>query len=179
MVPSSDRSAASALVWFRRDLRDFDNAALHAALAVQRSVHCAFVFDTEILDGLERTDRRITFIWDSVHELQRSLEASGGGLHVLHGRARDEIPRLAAALGVEAVYANRDYEPQAIARDTEVAPEVRRDRLAYAQGPRDLRARRGAHSRRHTVLGFHTVQECVARANRAAASRLAHDAEPR
>ena len=125
MVLSTDRSAASALVWFRRDLRDFDNAALHAALAVQRSVHCAFVFDTEILDGLERTDRRVTFIWHSVRELQRSLQASGGGLHVLYGRARDEIPRLAAALGVEAVYANRDYEPQAIARDAEAAARLK------------------------------------------------------
>ena len=29
------------------------------------------------------------------------------------GRAVDEIPRLAQELGVSAVFANRDYEPQA------------------------------------------------------------------
>jgi len=48
---------SSALVWFRRDLRDFDHAALHAALTAHDSVHCAFVFDAEILDALPRRDR--------------------------------------------------------------------------------------------------------------------------
>lgn len=108
---------SSALVWFRRDLRDFDHAALHAALEAHRAVHCAFVFDREILDSLPRRDRRVEFIWQSVRELKSSLEAAGGGLHVLHGSARDEIPRLAARLDVSAVYANRDYEPAAISRD--------------------------------------------------------------
>ena len=115
-----NRSAA-ALVWFRRDLRDFDHAALRAALEAHAVVHCAFVFDTEILDALDRSDRRVAFIHDCVTELRAALAARGGALHVLHGRARDEIPRLAARLGVAAVYANRDYEPQTLARDGEVA----------------------------------------------------------
>ena len=112
---------SAALAWFRRDLRAFDHAALHAALLAHEAVHCAFVFDTEILEQLPaRADRRVDFIWHSVAELKAELERLGGGLHVLHGRAREEIPRLAARLKVTAVYANRDYEPQALARDREV-----------------------------------------------------------
>jgi deoxyribodipyrimidine photo-lyase len=112
----------SALVWFRRDLRSEDHAALHHALRQARAVHCVFVFDTEILDALEtRADRRVEFIWESVAELGRELERLGGGLIVRHGRARDEIPALAAALEVQAIYCNHDYEPQAIARDLDVA----------------------------------------------------------
>jgi deoxyribodipyrimidine photo-lyase len=118
--------ATSALVWFRRDLRNFDNAALCAALEAHDAVHCAFVFDTEILEGLtSRSDRRVTFIWDSVLELKSALESCGGGLHVVHGRAREEIPHLARRLGVASVCANRDYEPLAIARDAEVAVRLR------------------------------------------------------
>ena len=114
------------MVWFRRDLRDFDHAALNAALLAHRAVHCVFVFDTEILDTLgSKADRRVTFIWESVRELKVALESRGGGLHVLHGRARQEIPRLASILGVGAVYANRDYEPLALARDGEVAEQLR------------------------------------------------------
>ena len=113
---------SAGLVWFRRDLRDFDHAALAAATAAHERVHCAFVFDTEILDALvRRDDPRVTFIWECVRELGAALEKRGGGLHVLHGRAREAIPRLAAQLAVDAVHANRDYEPQAIARDAEVA----------------------------------------------------------
>ena len=122
----------SALVWFRRDLRDTDHAALHAALTAHDAVHCVFVFDTEILDGLEdRADRRVEFIWESVRELGEALAARGGGLRVLHGRAREEIPRLAAALGVGAVYANRDYEPAAIARDAAVAESLQAQGVAF------------------------------------------------
>jgi deoxyribodipyrimidine photo-lyase len=116
----------AALVWFRRDLRDFDHAALHAALGAHERVHCAFVFDTEILDALRsRTDRRVTFIWDSVAELHAALAVRNGGLHVLHGPAREVIPRLATQLGVGTVHANRDYEPRAITRDLDVAHRLR------------------------------------------------------
>ena len=91
----------AALMWFRRDLRVADNAALYAALKAARRVYCAFVYDTEILDVLpSRADRRVEFIAQSVHELGRELAARGGQLIVLHGSARAEIPRLAARLGV-------------------------------------------------------------------------------
>jgi len=127
MVPAS-----SALVWFRRDLRAHDHAALHSALAAHGAVHCVFVFDRDILDLLpSRADRRVEFIWESVRELKAALEARGGGLWVVHGRAREEIPRLAARLGVAAVYANRDYEPEAVARDAHVARELGRDGIDF------------------------------------------------
>ena len=53
-----DKPLATALVWFRRDLRSVDHAALYHALKAARQVWCAFVFDREILDPLPRTDRR-------------------------------------------------------------------------------------------------------------------------
>jgi len=110
------------LVWFRRDLRDFDHAALHAALRDSSAAYCAFVFDREILDPLDdRADRRVEFILESVSDLDAALRAAGGGLMVRHGFARDVIPELARLVGVDAVYANHDYEPQAIARDAAVA----------------------------------------------------------
>ncbi|HMV53404.1 MAG TPA: deoxyribodipyrimidine photo-lyase [Rhodocyclaceae bacterium] len=111
----------AALVWFRRDLRDFDHTALSHALAEFERVYCAFVFDTEILDALaSRTDRRVEFIRDSLVELDEQLGKKGGGLIVRQGAARDVIPRLAHELGVAAVFCNRDYEPQAVARDATV-----------------------------------------------------------
>ncbi len=111
----------TALFWFRRDLRDEDNAGLHYALTSARRVHCAFVFDREILDSLpDRRDRRVTFIWDSVKELREALRAKGGDLLVIHGRAREEIPALAGRLGAQAVFTNEDYEPAARSRDEAV-----------------------------------------------------------
>jgi deoxyribodipyrimidine photo-lyase len=116
------------LVWFRRDLRDFDHAALHHALSCAGEVHAAFVFDREILDTLPRLDRRVEFIRDSVAELDASL---GGSLVTLHAPAREAIPALARELGADAVFANRDYEPAAIARDRDVAASLARSGIAY------------------------------------------------
>jgi deoxyribodipyrimidine photo-lyase len=111
---------SAALVWFRRDLRVHDHAALHHALTTHAQVHCVFVFDTTILGPLPRRDRRVEFILRAVEEVSAALHAMGGDLIVRHGDPRVEIPRLAQELGAGAVYANRDYDPAAIARDEDV-----------------------------------------------------------
>jgi deoxyribodipyrimidine photo-lyase len=115
----------NSLVWFRRDLRVEDHAALHHALRSSDRVFCAFVFDTDILAGLPRDDRRVQFIHASLGELDARLRAWGAYLIVRQGRAADEIVRLAAELDVESVFANRDHEPQALARDGEVQQRLR------------------------------------------------------
>ena len=121
-----------ALFWFRRDLRAFDNAALHAALTNAERVHCVFVFDREILDALvDKADRRVEFIWESVVELRAALEAMGGALHVIYDTARDAIPKLAQTLDVDAVFTNHDYEPQAVARDAHVAAMLKTKGITF------------------------------------------------
>jgi deoxyribodipyrimidine photo-lyase len=116
-----------SLVWFRRDLRAFDHAALHHALTSSKVVYCAFIYDDEILAPLPRHDRRVEFIHASLAELDGELRQLGGHLIVRHAGASSEIARLAAELQVEAVFANGDYEPQAIARDAAVAAGLQRD----------------------------------------------------
>ena len=134
----------SALVWFRRDLRCHDHAALHHALhhasCTASQVHCAFVFDTDILDALPtRRDRRVDFIHASLqeldgalHELSRAAGGAGSGLLVRHGRAVEHIVQLALSLGVTQVLANRDYEPDAIARDAAVAEQLAAHGIGWA-----------------------------------------------
>ena len=109
-----------ALVWFRRDLRATDHAALYHALRAAREVWCVFVLDRDILDALPRRDRRVEFILASLIDLDDQLKRlrPGARLLVAQGRAVDEIVALAARLGVAAVYANHDDEPQALQRDT-------------------------------------------------------------
>lgn len=120
-MPQFDKS----LVWFRRDLRSFDHAALHHALIHSKEVFCAFIFDKEILDPLPRMDRRVAFIHASIKELDTELRRLGSCLIVRHGHAYEEIPALAMELGVDAVFANHDYEPQAVQRDQKVASALK------------------------------------------------------
>ena len=87
---------SSALVWFRRDLRDFDHAALYHALKNYKRVFCAFVFDTEILDRLpDRADRRVEFIHGSLVELDAALVLpQGPAAALLAGITDQPIRRL-------------------------------------------------------------------------------------
>ncbi len=122
------------LVWFRRDLRIEDNAALHAAMRDCESVHCVFVFERSILDPLPKEDRRVEFIRDSVAELDESLREQTGnpltGLIVRHGLSSDEIPALAGSLQVQAVFMAHDYEPQSVVRDVAVGQALAKSGIA-------------------------------------------------
>ncbi len=119
-----------ALCWFRRDLRTQDHAALYHALKHSAEVIPVFVFDRDILDPLPANDRRVGFIWHSLLELQTALCQMGGTLLVQHARAVDALPALAAEWEAEAVFANHDYEPAAIARDAEVASRLQAQGVA-------------------------------------------------
>jgi deoxyribodipyrimidine photo-lyase len=110
-----------SLCWFRRDLRLHDHAALYRALKDSAAVHCVFVFDTDILDNLEdKQDSRVEFIWHALREFNERLQQQGSALHVLHGKPQQLIPQLARELDAQAVFCNRDYEPDAVARDAAV-----------------------------------------------------------
>src|SRR5262249_50858601 len=110
---------------FRRDLRVDDQAALDQALKAARQVFCAFVLDHDILDALPRADRRVEFILRALRVLDDDLRERGRALIVRHARAADEIPRLAAELGVQAVFTNHDDEPAALRRDALIAERLK------------------------------------------------------
>lgn len=110
-----------AICWIRRDLRVADHAALAHACASAGEVAVVFVFDTTILDRLEdRDDRRITFIHDSLVELDAKLREHGSMLLVRHGDPVRELPQVVKELNADAVFFNHDYEPSARARDEKV-----------------------------------------------------------
>ncbi len=132
MADAHPRAVDRALVWFRRDLRSADHAALHHALGDARQVWCVFVYDRDILASLPRSDRRVDFIHASIADLDRQLERLGARhgrsqvrLIVRDGLARQEIARLAKTLNVQAVYFNHDEDPGALRRDTLVREALR------------------------------------------------------
>ena len=124
--------ASRAMVWLRRDLRLHDHRALAAACASGAQVFVAFVFDTTILGKLDNPDDlRLTFIHDSLAEVDAALRVRGARLLVAHGDPVEEIPRLAKAIGATSVWTNKDYEPSAVARDNAVAAKLKAAGVAF------------------------------------------------
>lgn len=126
--PVGSHASKRSICWLRRDLRLSDHSALAAATRQSDEVVVAFVLDVQILDRLEdRDDRRVSYIMRSLAEVDARLREAGSRLVLLHGDPVEQVPMLAAKLGASAVYANRDTEPYAVARDGRVGEALRQD----------------------------------------------------
>ncbi|MFL9482308.1 cryptochrome/photolyase family protein [Chitinophagaceae bacterium LWZ2-11] len=109
------------IIWFRRDLRLKDNAALYHALKDKNAVLPVFIFDTNILNQLEdKDDKRVAFIRLALEEMQEALQAIGSTMHVLYSTPIKAFRTLAKEYTIEKVFTNHDYELYAQERDEEI-----------------------------------------------------------
>lgn len=108
-----------SIMWFRRDLRISDNAALYQASKNSDEILPIFIFDKNILDKLkDKEDRRVQFIYDSLVELNNKID---GKLNIYYGDPTEIIPQLVKNNSITSIYTNRDYEKYAQDRDKKVA----------------------------------------------------------
>jgi len=108
----------NSLIWLRRDLRLYDNAALFHALKNSNQVYVVFIFDTHILNKLKnKQDRRIEFIHSSLSEIKEGLNRQDSDLIVEMGEPESLIPKLISKYKCDSLYINRDYEKYAHDRD--------------------------------------------------------------
>jgi deoxyribodipyrimidine photo-lyase len=108
------------IFWFRRDLRLIDNRGLYRALSSGYRVLPIFIFDSQILEKLEKDDARITFICRALETLAGKLKSSGSSLLTFHGSSEHFFSELPLQFNIKAVYANLDYERYAVERDRKV-----------------------------------------------------------
>lgn len=110
----------TSIFWHRRDFRINDNAGLHKALKNSKSVQSIFIFDTAILSKLQKDDQRVLFIHQEVEHLKKQYQQFGSDLKVYFGNPVFLIPKIAHEFNAKVVYTNRDYEPYALQRDTQI-----------------------------------------------------------
>lgn len=106
------------IMWFRRDLRLDDNAALYHALRSTNPVLPVFIFDRNILDDLEdKNDRRVEFIHAAIEEMQQTLHAAGSTMHIFYDYPENAFKQLLHEYSIGEIFTNHDYETYAIDRD--------------------------------------------------------------
>lgn len=116
-----ERTSSVSIFWFRRDLRLNDNAGLYHALRSGYPVIPVFIFDQNILNEIEnKEDKRVSFIYQSITNLQNILAGMGSTLHVLVGTPLESFKQLTDKYDTRAVYTNHDYEPYAQDRDKQI-----------------------------------------------------------
>jgi deoxyribodipyrimidine photo-lyase len=110
---STGRSSTPAIVWFRRDLRLDDNPALDAASRSGAPLCPVFILDPDEMPGAAS----LWWLHHSLASLSSALGKLGAPLVLRRGRPAEILPRLAEETGAAAIFWNRCYEPQAVARD--------------------------------------------------------------
>ncbi|MDF1673724.1 MAG: deoxyribodipyrimidine photo-lyase [Vicingaceae bacterium] len=108
------------IVWLRRDLRLNDNSALSEALKSRGPVLLLFIFDTNIIEELNKNDARISFIYNTLKGLNNRLIEHNSSLMVLKGDPLEVFKKLSFEYTIKSVYWNKDYESYATLRDNEV-----------------------------------------------------------
>lgn len=116
------------LCWIRRDLRTKDHHALSQALKDGPTI-VFFNFDPNILKSLPADDRRVTFIIESLKDLEHFLQKYHSSIYITFGEPEIEILNTVKKFNIKKVYFNRDYEPKAQARDEKVTKILKNNEI--------------------------------------------------
>ena len=105
---------------------------MYRALKGENPVLSVFIFDREILDKLEdKDDARVTFIYQTIDDINTELKKHGSGLFILYDKAEDAWDKLLKEHTIAAVYTNHDYEPYAKKRDEAIAQKLKKQGIEF------------------------------------------------
>lgn len=112
------------LVWFRQDLRVYDNAALTAALALGLPVIPVFILDPSATGKPPLGAASRWWLHHSLLALDATLRVRGSRLILLQGESGNVLRNLVRETGATSVYWNRRYEPSVAQRDAQICDEL-------------------------------------------------------
>ncbi|EIA09713.1 DASH family cryptochrome [Flavobacterium frigoris] len=103
----------TAIVWFKTDLRLYDNETLIKAIAQSEEILPIYCFDDSHFEttqyGFKKTGSyRAQFLLESLKNLDANLRKLGSGLLIVKGKPEVEIPKIVAEYKVHKVFAERE-----------------------------------------------------------------------
>lgn len=119
---------ATAIVWFRNNLRLHDNEALHRALDYD-TVIPIYVFDPqwfgETAFGFPKTGaQRARFLLETLQNLRENLQSRGSDLIVRQGKTDEILAELAVVHKASIIFAEKEVASEEVAIEEAVAKHV-------------------------------------------------------
>lgn len=118
---------STAIVWFRQDLRTQDNPALTAACRHHETILPLYIAPNEPKQAVG--EAQCWWLHHALEALDMSLSIKNLRLCLRRGDALSELRFLIERHQVDAVYWNRCYEPNAIARDQLIKAQLKEQGL--------------------------------------------------
>jgi len=135
---TKSRKNGPTLVWLRRDLRLFDNPALHAAATGSRPVIPFFIAGSTLIESYGGASR--LWLHHSLDQLSKDLQQRFKSRLILRGLGDQsdvtaDILGLVRDTGASAVYWNRLYEPPLVERDKTTEEALREEGITVKTFP--------------------------------------------
>ncbi|MDH3334872.1 MAG: DNA photolyase family protein [Gammaproteobacteria bacterium] len=119
LLVSGSNTMQPVILWFRRNLRLADNAALQAAVEAGCPIIPLYIHDEE-----DRGSASRWWLHHSLTNLERDLRKLGASLLLRSGDPRQILAELAAQTGAKALYFARRREPACIRQERDVSEEL-------------------------------------------------------
>ncbi|CCF19491.1 Deoxyribodipyrimidine photo-lyase [Pseudorhizobium banfieldiae] len=116
------------IVWFRRDLRLADNAALSAAVETGAPVIALFIREGSAGGGMPFGAAQAWWLHHSLLALRQALHDRGGDLLFFTGEAATVLVQVAQQTGANQIYLNRSYERDD--QDRDIARRLKAEGIA-------------------------------------------------
>ena len=101
-------TTAVNIVWFKRDLRFFDNEALFHAHHSGLPLLLMYVFEPSVMNYDDADVRHWRFIYESIQDLQRKLNTSNSKLYFFHNEANEVFSVLIQHFDVKIIFSHQE-----------------------------------------------------------------------
>ena len=142
-----------SVVWFKRDLRLADHAALTAAIDRGQPTLLLYCFEPELLDNPHYRDRHWRFVWQSLTDMNERLGSHGLRLAICKGDVADVLQAVHRSWGIGALFSHEETGLDlTFRRDRHIADWAATEDIPWLEFPsngviRGLRHRRGWNRR--------------------------------
>lgn len=96
------------IVWFKRDLRFIDNEALFHAHQSGIPLLLVYFFEPSVMDYDDSDTRHWRFIYESIQDLQKKLNASNTKIYFFHSEVETVFSELTKIFDIQTVFSHQE-----------------------------------------------------------------------
>ena len=109
--PNKEKNSNPAIWWVTQDLRLSDHPILHELCRQDRPVLPLFILDPVLLNSRKIGERRWTFLFSALKDLNNNLQKHGGELLVKISSPEEILPEIMQRYQVTEVFAQESFTP--------------------------------------------------------------------
>ena len=102
------RKLAINIVWIKRDLRTLDHESFHAAESKNTPYLPVYIFDNDLIDYPDTSDRHLGFIYNSLIDINKKLSSFNKEVEILYGPSLDIFKYLISQYKVENIFSYQE-----------------------------------------------------------------------